>query len=169
MRFRFLTILGLSAGALACDDDTRAPLLAPPLPVSGSAAYLTVSDPHAATGAIVTVTAAVRGAQGMPRVGAFTARLAYDATGLEYLGESELDGGMRALNARAEPGGTFLIAAGASAEGFGDDRLFAVHFKVLNASALQSLSLDMSELTGVDFATQLPKLQVRRGLHSEAR
>lgn len=146
----------LAVFAAACTDDAR--LMAPPQPAEGSVAYVQLSEARPAVGSIVTVTAYVRGAASVTNVGSFTAKLKFDAAGLEFVSQSELPGGMRMLKANAAD----IIAAGASAEGFTDGRLFAVTFKVVDPAALQSLSLDVSELTGVDFGVQLSKLAVDR-------
>ena len=46
---------------------------------------------------------------------------------IEFVEQTELPGGMRML----KPGTSEILAAGASADGFADGRLFAVTFKVL--------------------------------------
>ena len=142
--------------AAACTDD--ASLSAPPQPAEGSVAFVQLSDTRPAAGATITVTAHVRGAADVTNVGAFTAKLNFDAAGLQFVEQTELPGGMRML----KPGTSEILAAGASADGFADGRLFAVTFKVIDPAAIQSLSLDISELTGVDFGVQLSKLAVDR-------
>lgn len=161
---RRLFSLVLVAGAVACDDSRDAgSLTAPPAPISGTVAYLTVSDPSAVAGSTVTVTATARQAAGLAEVGAFSASLAYDASGLTFVNEHALTGGgMRAVNAR----GGKVFAAGASSEGFAQGQLFAVTFKVVNPAALASLALTVSELNGTDFGNRLQTLDVRSQLYS---
>lgn len=160
---RRLLSLVLVAGAVACDDSRDAgSLTAPPIPTSGTVAYLTVSDPNAVAGSTVTVTATARQAAGLAEVGAFSASLAYDASGLTFVSERALTGGMRAVNARDGR----VFAAGASSEGFAQGQLFAVTFKVVNPAALASLALTVSELNGTDFGNRLQTLDVRSQLYS---
>ena len=163
---RRLLSLVLVAGAVACDDSRDAgSLTAPPAPTTGTVAYLTVSDPNAVAGSTVTVVATAREAAGLSKVGAFSASLAYDASGLTFLSEHALTGGMRAVNAR----GGKVFAAGASSEGFTGGELFAVSFKVVNPAALASLSLSLTELNGTDFGNRLQTLDVRSQLYSSRR
>ena len=160
---RRLLSLVLVAGAVACDDSRDAgSLTAPPVPKTGTVAFLTVSDPNAAAGSTVTVTATAQQAAGLAQVGAFSASLAYDASGLTFLTEQALAGGMRAVNARDGR----VFAAGASSDGFAQGQLFAVTFKVVNPAALASLSLTVSELNGTDFGNRLQALDVRSQLYS---
>lgn len=160
---RRLLSLVLVAGAVACDDSRDAgSLTAPPIPTSGTVAYLTVSDPNAVVGSTVTVTATAHQAAGLSQVGAFSAALAYDASGLTFVGEQALPGGMRAVNARDGR----VFAAGASSEGFAQGQLFAVTFTVVNPAALASLALTVSELNGTDFGNRLQALDIRTQLYS---
>ena len=163
---RRLFSLVLVAGVVACDDSRDAgSLTAPPAPTSGTVAYLTVSDPNAAAGSTVTVTATAQQAAGLSQVGAFSASLAYDASGLTFVSERALTGGMRAVNARDGR----VFAAGASSEGFAQGELFAVTFKVVNPASLASLALTVNELNGTDFSNRLQKLDVRSQLYSSRR
>lgn len=160
---RRLLSLVLVVGAVACDDSRDAgSLVAPPVPTTGTVAYLTVSDPNAVAGSTVTVTATAQQAAGLSQVGAFSASLAYDAAGLTFVSEQALTGGMRAVNAR----GGKIFAAGASSEGFAQGQLFAVTFTVVNPAALASLALTVSELNGTDFGNRLQALDVRTQLYS---
>ena len=160
---RRLLSLVLVAGAVACDDSRDAgSLTAPPVPKAGTVAYLTVSDPNAAAGSTVTVTATAQQAAGLAQVGAFNASITYDAAGLTFVSEQALGAGMRAVNAR----GGKVFAAGASSEGFAQGQLFAVTFKVVNPAALASLALTVSELNGTDFGNRLQTLDVRSQLYS---
>lgn len=162
---RFLTLI-MVAGAVACDDSRDAgSLTAPSMPKSGTVAYLTVSDPNAAAGSLVTVTATAQQAAGLAQIGAFSAALAYDVSGLTFVSEQALGGGMRAVNAREGR----VFAAGASSEGFAQGRLFAVTFRVVNPAALASLTLSVTELNGTDFGSRLPALDVRSQLYSSRR
>ena len=160
---RRLFSLVLVAGAVACDDSRDAgSLVAPPTPKTGTVAYLTVSNPSAAAGSTVTVTATAQQAAGLSRVGAFSASLAYDASGLTFVSEQALGSGMRAVNARDGR----IFAAGASSEGFAEGQLFAVTFRVVNPAALASLTLSVTELNGTDFGNRLSALDVRSQLYS---
>ena len=162
---RFLSLV-MVAGAVACDDSRDAgSLTAPSMPKSGTVAYLTVSDPNAAAGSLVTVTATAQQAAGLAQVGAFNAALAYDAAGLTFVSEQALGSGMRAVNAR----GARIIVAGASSQGFAQGQLFAVTFKVVNPAALASLALTVTELNGTDFGNRLAALDVRTQLYSSRR
>jgi hypothetical protein len=146
--------------ALGCTDDAAAPLTSPAQPTEGSVAFVQLSDVNPAAGSTVVVTVHVRGAAGVTNVGAFSARLQFDAAALEYAGESELSGGMRML----KPKSGEVLAAGASPDGFTDGTLFAVAFKVRDPAALRSLHLEVSELTGVDFGAQVSRLAIDRRL-----
>jgi hypothetical protein len=154
---RKLLLSLLAVVATACTDETTS-LTSPPRPAEGSVAYVQLSNAHPAAGSTITVTARVNAAAGVSDVGSFTARLRFDAAGLEYVGEEQLSGGMRLLKANVSD----IAAAGASAEGFGEGQLFAVTFKVIDPAAVQSIALDVSELTGVDFGAQTSRLAVDR-------
>jgi hypothetical protein len=65
---------------------------------------------------------------------------------------------MRALNPREGE----IRAAGASPEGFSGGQLFAVKFTVVDPAALESLRLDVTELSSVGFDNRLSTLQVHR-------
>jgi hypothetical protein len=145
--------------AVGCSDQA-APLTSPDKPTEGSVAFVQLSDVRPAAGSTVVVTVHVRGAAGVASVGAFTAKLQFDAAGLEYVGESQLSSGMRMI----KPAAGEVLAAGASAEGFTDGTLFAVSFKVKNPAALETLRLNVSELTGVDFGAQVSRLAIDRRL-----
>lgn len=165
MSSRLVLSLVVLVATAACDDNRDRPsITAPMAPTSGTVAFLDVSNPNAPAGALVTVTATARQAQSLAKVGAFAARLSFDAAGLTYVGESVLPG-MRAVN----PKGGEIIAAGASSEGFADGRLFAVTFRVVNPAALTSLTLAITELNGTDFGNHLTALDVRSQLYSSRR
>lgn len=157
MRRQFLLLMTALVAVAGCDDERPAGVTAP-MPRDGAAAFLTVSDPRAAVGSEVTVVAVVRQAVAGHAVGAFTAALRYDATALKFAGEQELAGGMRALN----PQSGVIRAAGASPEGFAAGELFAIRFTVLAPNALETLALDVSELSSISFDNQMAKLQVHR-------
>lgn len=147
----------LAVLAAACSDES-ATMVAPPQPTEGSVAFMQFSNVHPTAGSTVIVTARVSGAMGVSTVGSFSARLQFDTTALEYAGENAVEGGMRMLSAKSGE----VRAAGASQAGFTDGTLFAVTFKVRDPAALQSLHLDVTELTGVDFGAQLSRLAVDR-------
>jgi len=156
-----VALLGVAALTLACQDERRRPVTAPATAQRGDTVFfVTLSDPRPTAGATVTVTAHVAQRSGFKPVASFKAHLRYDATGLTFLHESRLPNGMRALN----PQRGDVIVAGAAAEGFPDGRLFAATFSIQNPAALSSLALEVEELNGTDFASQLPALPVlRRG------
>jgi hypothetical protein len=156
---RKLALSFLAVVAVGCSDH-QAPLTSPAQPAEGSVAFVQLSDARPVAGATVVVTVHVRGATGVANVGAFTAKLHFDPAGLEYSGERPLAGGMRML----KPTSGEIRAAGASADGFTDGALFAVAFKVNDPAALQTLGLEVSELTGVDFGAQAPRLSIDRRL-----
>jgi hypothetical protein len=144
--------------AVGCQDERRRPVTAPPAAqLKDTVFYVTVSDANPTVGATVTVTANVAQRPGVQPVGSFKAQLRYDATGLTFVRESKLPNGVRAFN----PQHGDLIAAGAAAGGFQDGRLFAATFTIQNPAALTSLALEVEELNGTDFASQLPP--VRQG------
>lgn len=167
MRIRLLPLIALIAGASACDDNRSASLTGPlpPTPSSGTVAYLSVSNPAATAGSLVTVTATAQQAANLARVGAFSARLRYDAAGLTFVSESALPSGMRAVNPKSGE----IFAAGASSDGFGEGHLFAVTFRVGDPAALASLALAITELNGTDFGNHLAALDIRTQLYSNRR
>ena len=161
MRYRTISVLTLLAVVTACNTDAATTAMQPPrAPENGSVAFVTVSDAKAAVGSAVTVTAVVHNDAPVSSVGAFTARLTFDAAGLTYVGEQALPSGMRAINAQ----GSEILAAGASARGFDDGKLFALTFKVVNPVALESIKLEITELNGTDFSNHVPKLSLQRGV-----
>ena len=167
MRTHILPLVAVIALATSACNDTPRSITAPAAPAapsSGTVAFLTVSNPNAAAGSTVTVTATARQAMSLARVGAFSARLKYDASGLTYAGEQALPG-MRAINPRAGD----IAAAGASPDGFTDGQLFAVTFTVVNPAALASLRLEIAELNGTDFGNHLKSLDLRTQLYTSRR
>ena len=152
---RSIALSCLAILAAGCFDSS-APLTSPERPTDGSVAFVQLSDTRPEAGSTVIVTARVRGAEGLSNVGSFAARLQFDSTALEYAGEANAAGGMRLL----KPAAGEVRAAGASADGLSDGTLFAVVLKVRNPAGLESIRLEVSELTGTDFSAQLAKLSV---------
>lgn len=148
----------------ACKDD-REPTITEPTPVEqpepelGTIAYLTVSDSAPAKGSTITVTARARSSD-VAAFGAFAGHLTFDSLGLSYVSDASVAGGMRAINPKAGD----LAIAGVNLTGFEDGELFAVTLKVIDPSAVGSLSLSMSELTGTDYVNQRAKLSVQRSV-----
>ena len=155
-----MLVLGVAACLFACQENQLRPLT--PLATSkssGDVVYLTLSVPRPAAGDTVTVTANVARPVGTKPVGSFKAYLRFDDSGLTFLHQATLSRGARALN----PLQGCIIVAGAAAEGFLDDRLFAVTFLLDRTEAIHSLELRIQEMNGTDFASQLPRVQDRIG------
>jgi hypothetical protein len=96
-------------------------------------------------------------------VGAFTARLAYDSTKLEFLAGESTTAGIGAM--RADNG--VVTIAGASPSGFAKNDLFTAAFRVRDAApgagaSIGNLRLTVTEISGVDFANRLPADSARR-------
>jgi Cohesin domain. len=160
MRFKTVSTMIFLIAAIACDDAATASVQPPAAPANGSVAFVAVSNTEATAGSEVTITAIVHNDAAVSSVGAFTAKLNYDPAGLTYVGEHELTSGMRAINAQRGQ----VIAAGASARGFDEGKLFSLTFKVVNPAALHDVALDITELSGTDFSNHVPKLSSRRGV-----
>lgn len=151
-----LPLLGMLL-LLACEDDRIQPAAAPPPGTGNGPVVLTLSDSAPARGSVVTIHAQVR--PGARLIAAsYVARMTYDGTGLLYLRDRTQGEGLHALN--PQPG--LVRAAGASAEGFRDGRLFSLEFRVVDPAALTSLELRLEELNGLDFRTALPRVAIDR-------
>lgn len=138
--------------AAACTEPMTTRVQTPPEPALH--ARLELSDSLAAVGSEVRVALRIGGTSAAT-VGSFTARLAYDSTGLRYVDETAIaDSATRAIN--PQPG--LLRLAGIAPQGFGARRLYEVRFAVLRGGALASLRLTMDELHTTTHADVLPKL-----------
>src|SRR5436305_19820 len=126
MRLRFTTLL-LATMFAGCRDRNavEAAASAAPAAIPRGAVYLGVSSLIPDSGSTIVVTASV-GAGDTVSIGSFKVRIAYDAASLEYLGDVDVPGMMRAVNPRESE----ITVAGASGSGSFDGRLFAMTFRV---------------------------------------
>lgn len=152
-----LTALVLTIALTGCQDRERP--IAPTAPGNAPAtlqriAYLSVSDLTPEVGSTIVVTGNI-GAGDSLAIASFKVRVAYDAKALYYLGDVELPGMMRVVNAQDAE----IVVAGASASGSADGRLFAMKFRVDDAAGLKSLGLSIDELNDTDFNSRLPSLK----------
>ena len=129
--------------ALACDVNRDLPVSPDG---SGHAIYVTVSDPNAAKGSIVTVTGQVATGSSIPTLGSYTARLELGPD-LEFLEALSVGAAAQAIRAN----GDTVIAAGASVSGFADGRLFAVRARVRAAGFASALHIQLVEATATGF------------------
>jgi hypothetical protein len=162
-----LSLIAVVAVSAACDDDRANQLPTAPVSVAPDAlsAYVSVSNPNAKVGDHVTVTVrALRGSAVGP-IGSFTVRLAYDSTRLSFREAGRNAQGMVMTNA-ANRG--VVVAAGASAEGFGSDELVSATFDVTATGALASLALTVSELNSLAFENQMSRMKVMKGIYRDA-
>jgi len=154
-----LSAIGLMVAGLGCQDEPRGLATRPPEPgATNAVSYLTVSDAHPGAGSTITVTANVVRARSAKAIGSFSGHLRYDPGGLSFVAESRLLTGIRAFN--PQPGD--IRVAGAAAEGFQDDRLFAVTFKVNDLRAVATLELALDEMNATDFENHLPPDPLQR-------
>lgn len=152
-----LTALVLTIALTGCQDRERP--VAPTAPGTAPAtlqrvAYLSVSDLAPEAGSTIVVTGNI-GAGDSLAIASFKVRVAYDAKALHYLGDVELPGMMRVVNAQDAE----IVVAGASGNGSADGRLFAMRFRVDEAAGLKSLALSIDELNDTDFKSRLPSLK----------
>lgn len=102
-------------------------------------ARLEVSDSSAALGDEVGVTVRLLDTAGA----SITARIAYDSTQLEYVGETPLaDEGTRVIN----PVSGLVRFAAIAPRGFMDGRAYVMRFRIRRAGGLQSMQLVVDEL-----------------------
>jgi len=152
----------LAAATMACDDDRRpvtneiptGPGVIAPTALS---AYMTVSDPRPAVGQRLTITVRALRGQAVGKIGSFTLKLAYDSTRLRLIDTERSEFGMVMANGTTRG---IVRAAGASSQGFTDDRLLTATFLVIGARPTGTLKLDVSELNSVAFEDQRPAMQV---------
>lgn len=159
-----LSLLAVLAATAGCDDDRRNQVPTMPLEIAPDAmsAYVVVSNPNAAIGSQVDIgVRALRGRNVGP-IGSFTIRLSYDSTGLAFVKAAQNPQGMVMANGAAKG---VLVAAGASAEGFGNDELVLATFTVTSSAGLKSLALVVSELNSLKFEDQRAALRVMTGIY----
>lgn len=127
----------LLVSSVACTEPQRAER-SKPSPTPALDARIDVSDSLAAPGAEVLVTVRVVGAP----IASATARLLYDATGVELLREEQIDdGATRVMN--PQPG--VVRFAGVAPSGFVDGRVYAWRFTVRHTAAIRTLRLVVDE------------------------
>ena len=159
---RMLSVSALAVALTACKDDPKRSITAPeepeqPAPLVGTVAWLTVSDSTPAQGSTITVTARAKSSD-VAAFGSFAGHVTFDELGLQYVADVSASAGMRAMNPKAGD----LAIAGVNLTGFEDGELFAITLKVLKPSAVRTLALSMSELTGTNYINQRAKLSVER-------
>lgn len=167
MNRTFVRVLSASVvviALIACKDDPTRSITEPekpvqPAPMVGTVAWLTVSDSTPAEGSTITVTGRVKSSD-VAAFGSFAGHITFDALGLEYVADASLSAGMRAVNPKAGD----LAIAGVNLTGFEDGELFAVTLMVLKPSAVRTLALSMSELTGTNYVNQRASLSVERAV-----
>src|SRR4051812_29110186 len=122
---KILSAVVLAGLALACDNNRD--LTVTPDAVN-HAVLVSVSDPNAAKGAIVVVTARVSTGSSIPTLASYSARLQL-GSGLEFIESVSVGAVAEAIRSS----GDTVIAAGVSVSGFTDGRLFAVRARVREA------------------------------------
>jgi hypothetical protein len=162
MRLARFALFGLLLVA-GCDDEplaSRTPSEPAP-PAQGIQAFLQVSNDQAQPGDQVHVWAKVQiGGQTDERLGSYTGRLRYDPTALRFVSETAIDDGMRVTNPAGASHGD-LRFAGAAPAGFTNLTLYDAVFEVVKTTYLDSLRLDMEEVSAAVSLTNLtPSLRV---------
>ena len=161
-RMHFVAAVGLLALA-ACNDDPIASGMpdAPPPPATGVQAFLQVDNEQARPGDHVRLFVRVQfGTETAERLGSYTGRLHFDAETLGWSEDVAIDDGLRVTNPNGADGGEIRFA-GASAGGFADLTLYAGVFEVRKTGWLESLRLQMEELSAAGSLGNLqPSLQV---------
>lgn len=134
---RRLAALGAAALlAAACRESVQSTRAIAPQPTSD--ARLELSDSAAAKGAAVSVVVRVTGMS----IASATGRIAYDSTGLEFVGEAPLsDGATRVVNPM--PG--LLRFAVVSPDSFPGGRIHELRFIVHAPAALRTMRLSIEE------------------------
>lgn len=162
---RILVPLAAAAALAGCDDERNSVALptAPTMaPANALTTYMTISDPGAGVGEPLTVTVrAVRGS-GIREIGSFTMTVAYDSTALEIVDVPRSAHGM--VLANTETAGSIRVA-GAAGDGFTDDVLLTVTFRVTDSFPTRGLSLDVTELNSVGFLDSRSALRVDQSLY----
>jgi hypothetical protein len=150
--------------AAGCDDERPAALPTAPAGVDANklSAFLAVSKPLAGVGDRITVTVrALRGAS-VGEIGSYTLRVDYDTTRLQLVETARSDFGM--VMANGETRGV-IRAAGASGQGFQDDRLLTATFLVRAPNPTRGLSLHVTELNSIAFEDQKSALRVEKSVY----
>jgi hypothetical protein len=122
--------------------------------------YLSVSSLAPRAGDTVVVAATL--ADDSIALGSFRVRLAFDATRIRYAGELPV-GGMRVVNP-ARDSVVVVGVAGSSPE----HRLFELRFRVIDATALQSLLLRVDELNDAGFSNRAEQIPLQAALVLDA-
>ena len=123
--------------AIACTEPRRVDS-ATPSPTAPIDARIEVSDSLAHPGSDLLVTVRFVGGS----VASTTARLLYDTTGVELLGEQTLDdGATRVMN--AQPG--VIRFAGVASKGFANGRVYVWRFAVRRTESIRALRLVVDE------------------------
>jgi hypothetical protein len=169
---RTSTLLFVAAVAMsvtACRDD-RADAASIPsapgnLPPNALSAFITSSNPRPDVGEQVTVTVRALRGTSIGTIGSFTLKLSYDSTRLKFVETGTSTHGMVMANSTRAG---MLIAAGASAQGFTDDQLVTATFRVVGPRAMQSLSLNVSELNSIAFQDQRSTMRVENSVYRDA-
>jgi hypothetical protein len=133
--------------ALACSDvdPNERPNVA--RPTQDVEVQLEVSNMAPAPGTEFVLLTRVRLGSDVRRIASFTARIAYDSTRLQLLGEELLgDAAMRIVN----PAAGESRVAGFASDGFAEGALFALRFKASQPNAISTLQVVFDELHGMD-------------------
>lgn len=144
-----LSLLGIGTLAIAgCGaDESAASVSAPSAPETGATAFISLSNLAPAAGQVVTVSVSAVHAVGNQSIGSFMFKLSYDTTALQFVEAVRDTAGMVMANVA----GGKLHIAGASGGGFKGNQLAQVRMRVRHPAALSSLTLEVTELTAVDF------------------
>jgi hypothetical protein len=132
----------VALATFAACTEPRAAVPAATTPAPTLEARLQLSDSLPSVGAELVVFVRASGGSAV-RVGSFTSRVAYDATGLEYLGDTTLTAGATRVT-NPTPG--LVRSAGFDVNGFADGTLAAYRFRVVKPAAVATLRLTMDEL-----------------------
>jgi hypothetical protein len=157
-----LRIALVSLSLTACQDEpARLTGSTPPPPQQGVAAFVTVDNTSAAVGQTVRVRVEVQvGTEANFKVGSFTGRLRFDPSRLAFRSENAISDGLRVANANGAAGGEIRFA-GASPGGFNTLVLYDGSFEVRSAGYMQTLQLQMEELSAAASLQNLaPQLRV---------
>jgi hypothetical protein len=160
---RSFTLLGLTLGVMACEDDPLKSGLpeAPPPPNQGVQAFIQVDNAQARPGDEVRVFVRMQfGTDNGAKLGSYTGRLTFDPEVVAFLSETKIDDGLRVTNPNNAGSGE-LRFAGASATGFNDLTLFEGLFQVKKAGFLDAIKLEMEEASAAaTLANLAPSLDV---------
>lgn len=168
MRTRFPRILVplLAAAALAGCDDDRSTVALPTMPVAVPAnaltAYMTIDKPQARFGESLTITVRATRGSAVRAIGSFNMTVSYDSTRLRVLDVARSATGMVLANTNNRGS---IRAAGASGDGFTDDLLLTVTFRVTGPQPTRGLILDVSELNSIGFQDHRPAMRVEKSLY----